>query len=204
VKGGGGGGTGGGGGGGYGVSSRGGGGGSGGGVGELWNVGSVSSAGGTQGGGLDENTSSRNHGSSLTGLSIASIRLSVSNATSGRRSTLSSVQGENGGQSLSSFFRGGSPGGSLTGSGQGSVAHDSQAHAHGHTYDHTQALTSRDKLTLTPKEVEDRQTLTRAHLILPKLATVYLIPAANPSHMPTTQEEKGVVEAREIERTRRW
>jgi hypothetical protein len=68
----------------------------------------------------------------------------------------------------------------------------------------TQALTSRYKLTLIPKEVEDRRTLTRVHLILPKLATVYPIPATNPSHMPTTQEENRVVEAREVERTMRW
>jgi hypothetical protein len=49
-------------------------------------------------------------------VSIASIQSSISNATSGRRSTLSSVRGEDGGQSPSSFFGGGSPGGALSGS----------------------------------------------------------------------------------------
>jgi protein phosphatase 1 regulatory subunit 37 len=64
---------------------------------------------------------------------------------------------------------------------------------------------SHDKPTppQSAKELEDRRTLKRAHFILPKLATVYPISAANPPHMPTTQEEKRVVEAREGERRRR-
>lgn len=50
---------------------------------------------------------------------------------------------------------------------------------------------------------EERRALKRAHFILPRLATVYPISAANPPHMPTTQEEKRGVEQRERERRRR-
>jgi protein phosphatase 1 regulatory subunit 37 len=58
-----------------------------------------------------------------------------------------------------------------------------------------------------PAPVEDRdegrRALKRAHFILPQLATVYPISAANPPHTPTTQDERRAVEAREGERRRR-
>jgi protein phosphatase 1 regulatory subunit 37 len=49
----------------------------------------------------------------------------------------------------------------------------------------------------------DAKALKRAHFILPQLATVYPISAANPPSMPTLKEEKRSIEQREAERRRR-
>ncbi|KAI0300513.1 hypothetical protein B0F90DRAFT_1810386 [Multifurca ochricompacta] len=50
---------------------------------------------------------------------------------------------------------------------------------------------------------DETRTLKRAHFILPELATVYPISAANPPSTPTLKEEKRSIEQREAERRRR-
>lgn len=50
---------------------------------------------------------------------------------------------------------------------------------------------------------DETKTLRRAHFILPELATVYPISAANPPSTPTLKEEKRTIEQREAERRRR-
>ena len=52
--------------------------------------------------------------------------------------------------------------------------------------------------------VEDEsKTLKRAHFILPQMATVYPIMAANPPYSPAIKEEKKLIEEKEAERRRR-
>lgn len=51
-------------------------------------------------------------------------------------------------------------------------------------------------------EVESR-TLKRAHFILPQMATVYPITAANPPYSPAIREEKKLIEEKEAERRKR-
>lgn len=53
-----------------------------------------------------------------------------------------------------------------------------------------------------PPEDESR-TLKRAHFILPQLATVYPITAANPPFSPAIKEEKKLIEEKEAERRKR-
>jgi protein phosphatase 1 regulatory subunit 37 len=53
------------------------------------------------------------------------------------------------------------------------------------------------------EDPERDRALRRAHFILPQLATVYPISAANPPSSPAIREEKRAVEAREAQRRRR-
>ena len=50
---------------------------------------------------------------------------------------------------------------------------------------------------------DESKTLKRAHFILPQIATVYPITAANPPWSPATKEEKKLVEEKEAERRKR-
>jgi protein phosphatase 1 regulatory subunit 37 len=50
---------------------------------------------------------------------------------------------------------------------------------------------------------DESRTLKRAHFILPQMATVYPITAANPPCSPAIKEEKKLVEEKEAERRKR-
>jgi protein phosphatase 1 regulatory subunit 37 len=50
---------------------------------------------------------------------------------------------------------------------------------------------------------DESRTLKRAHFILPQMATVYPITAANPPSSPAIREEKKLVEEKEAERRKR-